>query len=365
MRKLWWVWVCAALSIGAATGAAPAQARPEPAATLRPVPPGFFGVVSQAPLTRADLSRMKGVVGTLRLPVSWRESEPSPGRFELATLDAEVAAAAARGIRVQAVVAGRPAWLGSDQARPPLGPRALSAWARFLRVLVERYGAGGEFWRGRARRLPIRVWQVWNEPNFRLFWHPRPSPGGYARLLRRSARAIRGADPRARIALAGVAPVGAGMKTWVFLRRLLRRPGVRSSFDFAALHPYSVTVPQLDYQVRRVRAAMRAVGVGRRPLLVTELGVASQGAYPSAFVLGPDGQAGFLEAAFARLLEMRRRWRIAGVDWYAWQDIPLSDPHCSFCQGAGLVEVSGRPKPAWFAFRHLAGAASRRGWPAR
>jgi hypothetical protein len=320
-------------------------------ASATTVTPGFFGVVSQASLTKHDLARMRGVVGTLRIPVYWSRCEPSPGDYDLSPLDAEIGAAAEHGIAVQPVVYGTPSWLAKEPASPPLGRRASAAWARFLHVLVRRYGSGGEFWRGRSRRMPIRQWQVWNEPNFVVFWKPWPRPAAYAQLLRVSARAIRSADRRAKVVLAGVAPVGAGVRTWVFLRRLFRVPGVRRDFDFVALHPYSANLLELDYQVRKVRRAMAQARLGNVPLLVTELGVASWGSYPSAFVEGPVGQADFLGAAYRRLLEMRRRWHIAGVDWYTWRDQAPPDPTCSFCQGAGLLGLDGKPKPAWWAYR--------------
>jgi hypothetical protein len=217
-------------------------------------------------------------------------------------------------------VYGRPEWLGK-QNHPPLGGRAMKSWRRFLRVLVGRYGPQGSFWLGRAK------------------------------LLRR-------ADRGAKIVLAGVAPVGAGMKTWVFMRRLLRVPGVRGDFDFAAVHPYSATIPELDYQLEKVRQAMVAGGAGRKPLIVTEFGVASGGGYPSAFIVGARGQAEFLRAAYRRLLAMRHRWRIAGAYWFTWQDAPRPDPHCGFCQGAGLFRLGGTAKPAWIAFRKVITAAA-------
>lgn len=351
--------VCVVAAAVLLVGGASPSATPAASAEL---PPGFFGVVPQTPLGAKDLALMKGVVGTLRIPVFWSECEPARGEYDFAALDARIGAAADHGIRVQPFVYGTPAWLSSDQARPPLSPRASAAWTAFLRVLVRRYGEEGAFWRERARSRPIRLWQVWNEPNFVFFWRPWPSPRAYARLLRVSARAIRGADPRARIVLAGVAPVNGGIRTWVFLRRLFRVAGVRRDFDIAAVHPYSANLAELDYQLRKVRRELVAAGFGDRPLLVTEVGVASQGHYPSAFVKGLDGQAEFLRAAYARLAQMRGRWRIAGVDWFTWRDVPRADPHCAFCEGAGLLDASGRPKPAWWALRQAvkAGAGAQR-----
>jgi hypothetical protein len=108
-----------------------------------------------------------------------------------------------------------------------------------------------------------------------------------------------------------------------------------------------------------VRAALVAGGAGREPLLVTEFGVASHGDYPSAFVVGEEGQARFLRRAYERLLAMRHRWRIAGAYWYTWRDEAQADPHCGFCQGAGLLRLNGTAKPAWFAYQRLATQARR------
>ncbi|MBS1889308.1 MAG: hypothetical protein JSU06_19185 [Actinobacteria bacterium] len=327
-----------------------------PAAGAAP-PPGFFGVVPQAAPSEADLARMAGAVETLRLPIYWFECEPRRGEYAFTSLDQEIGAAAEHGVRVLPFVYGTPSWVDPVQAHPPLGGAALARWKGFLHVLVHRYGPRGTFWRGRPAKLPIRRWQIWNEPNFRLFWAPRVEPAGYAKLLRASAATIRAADPRAKIVLAGIAPVGAGMKTWVFMRRLLRVPGVRRGFDLAALHPYSATLPELNYQLQKVRAAMVAGGAGAKPLIVTEFGVASYGDYPSAFVEGESGQARFLREAYARLLRMRHRWRIAAAYWFTWRDGASSDPHCGFCQGAGLLRLDGTAKPAWFTFQRIVAAA--------
>ena len=169
-------------------------------------------MVPQGPLSAEDFDRMEGVVGTLRIPIYWFEVEPAPGAQNFTRYDALIGTAAKHGIRVLPFISGTPSWVEPDPARPPLGSApARRAWTSFLRRLVARYGPGGAFWVGRSEPLPVRVWQIWNEPNFKLFWRPRPSPRGYARMLKISARAIRRKDPRARIAAAGVAPVGGGL----------------------------------------------------------------------------------------------------------------------------------------------------------
>jgi polysaccharide biosynthesis protein PslG len=322
-------------------------------AVAKPLPQGFLGVVPQGPLAAADFDRMRGVVGTLRIPVHWPQVEPRRGEIDFSGLDQTVSEAAAAGVRVLPFVYGTPGWLAGDPARPPLSQTARSAWTRLLRALVKRYGPGGDLWDGR-QEMPIRRWQIWNEPNFVLFWKPRPSPAGYADLLRVSTRAIHSADRGARIVAAGLAPVEGGMLPWSFLRRLYEEPGVRGATDSMAVHPYSSSLAGMAYQIRRARQVMARAGDARKPLLISELGVASDSLLPTGFNWGLRGQASFLRRAYWLLLRHRQRWRIGGVDWYAWQDMPASDPHCVFCQHAGLLDSAGQPKPAWWAFRRIA-----------
>jgi polysaccharide biosynthesis protein PslG len=300
---------------------------------------------------------MAGTVGTVRLVFDWSQVEPRPGIFEFSALDAEVGAAARRGIAVMPVLYGVPPWLDGDHAQGPRGRRQLGLWTAFVRRAVRRYGPGGTFWAGRAQPLPVHRWQVWNEPNFPLFWSPHPEPRSYVRLIAASARTIRGADPRAVVVAAGLAPVEGGMRPVDFLRRMYAAPGARAAFDVAALHPYSYTPAQLAYQVRRLRAVMRAAGDGGKPLQITELGIASASTVPTPFAKGRRGQARFLRRAFGLLLAQRQRWRIAGVDWFSWEDGLRPDPSCPFCRHAGLFTRGGTAKPAWHAYRRLVAAA--------
>lgn len=345
-------WAAVALLIVAAAALASATPAPAKGRGGSSLPLRFFGVAPETPLGAADFKRMQGTVGTVRLPFSWAALEPKPGSYEFGRLDAEVREAAAHGIVVLPVVFGTPAWLSSDPVRPPLASRrARRAWASFLRTLVGRYGPGGTVWRGVRRRRPIHSWQIWNEPNFRLFWHPHPAPRRYARLLAISGSALRRADRRARIVGAGVAPVRAGIAPWYFLRRLYRVPGVKRNLDVVALHPYAARVSLMKEEVRAVRTVLDRAGARRTPLLISEIGVASWSSFPSAFARGEAGQARFLKKAYRWLTARRRSLRIAGVDWFTWRDVERPDRHCSFCQGAGLIDREGRAKPAWRAYR--------------
>ena len=326
-------------------GAAAAKSRPGP------VPAGFFGVVPDTPLAATDWVKMGTLGLSDRFQVVWAEVEPEPGHYEWSSVDSIVGEAAAHGVKLMPEVYGSPAWATPEPALPPLGSGQRTAWTEFLQALVHRYGPGGEFWAGKAHPVPIRRWQIWNEPNYPLFWQPRPSPSGYIHLLQISKKAIQGVDPKAMIVAAGLAPIEHEPPPWKFLQEMYAVRGARHAFEAAALHPYSNSMKGLAYSVGSVRRIMAQAGDGAKPLFVTELGVSSAGG--SGFDLGPQGQAEFLRGALSRLAKERTRWHIGAVFWFTWDDTASASPGCPFCANAGLFGLNGEPKPAMAALEKV------------
>src|SRR5207302_6380065 len=114
---------------------------------------------------------------------------------------------------------------------PPSEPAAYAAYAA---ALVRRYGPGGDFWASHPQLppLPIRYWQVWNEPNISFYW-PQPFDDGYTALLKASHDAIKAVDPSAQIVAAGLPN-----DSWNALVHLYAA-GARPYLDVAAIHPYT------------------------------------------------------------------------------------------------------------------------------
>jgi hypothetical protein len=342
------------------------------------VPRSFWGVVSGTELTDADLTRMGDAnVGTLRELFLWPEIEPTgDDQYDWSKVDPVVAGAAENGIEVLPFVYGTPAWtvgdcLGYDplkcQRIPPLGSRdAKRAWQDFLRDLVARYGPDGSFWSDEADefdppKVPITRWQIWNEPSSVTYFRPEPSAEQYAELVRLSHEAITEADPDAEVVLAGLfgEPRGATADdgvAWEYLDSLYDIEGFEGWFDAVAMHPYAETIDEIEVQVDRILEVTEKAGDDEARIWVTELGWGSAEPSPDApLVKGTTGQRELLADSFELLRANREAWRLEGVIWYQWQDLPEAFKGCVFCATSGLFDQDGEPKPSWEAFVQFTG----------
>jgi polysaccharide biosynthesis protein PslG len=347
--------VVAALSLGAA------HSLTSSGANLAGRPSPFFGIAPQTALRDDDLALMRRTgIGSIRFPIYWSESEPAPGVFDWRTTDARLTLTSRVGFELLPFVYSSPAWVAPTWVRMPVRtPTQRQAWSRFLRALVGRYGPDGDFWKLHPELLgrPLRTWQIWNEENDHR--HAEASVRDYARLLRRSAPAIRSVDPGARLLLGGLyAAPGEEPSTDApqFLDRLYRYRGIKGLFDAAALHPYAPDPGQMAAHIAALRAVMRRNGDGGSPLYITEFGWGSQtrAAGGDGFERGPTAQADYLKRAWAILLRNRRRWKLESAYWFTWQDVPAWSTRCGFCDSTGLLGLDGQPKAALRRFTEMA-----------
>ncbi len=357
-----------ALVVDAQSGAAKTPPR---------APRTFFGIGPQTGLTPEDYDYMKaGGIGSVRLLVSWPGAQPrEKGPYEWGGLDVAVEEASRKGLRLLPFVYGTPRWLSHDERRLPIDSgRQRTAWTKFLKALVKRYGPGGEFWNEHApgavqyqteaigRPQPIRDWQIWNEVNFFYFAYPVSVPR-YARLISLSGPAIKSVDPNANVILSGLfgepnAKGKNGMDAEDFLRGLYRYPGIKSRFDSVALHPYAVDAETLEEMIEGIHEV--TLEAHDRPgLYITELGWGSQNNFQEvAFEQGIRGQVKQLRDSYRFMLENRRRLNLKGAYWFSWKDLKDS---CSFCDSVGLFREGPKfhAKPAWHAFVALSRGRAR------
>jgi hypothetical protein len=349
-----------------------------PGAAAAKVPADFLGVMVDGPLfdgrpLAPELSLMRSSgVQTVRYEIQWSlaqpyatpEDVPAERRaaytvrdglpVDLRGADQLFLAAARARIRVMPVVQRTPDWAAKSPGREGTPPRDPADYARFMAVLVARYGRGGSLWAENPGVPPlvVRRWQVWNEPDITKYWSDRDWAPGYVRLLRAARFAIKGRDRRAEVVLAGLTNY-----SWRDLRKVYRAGG-RTQFDVAAIHPFSRRPSGVLTIVRRARDVMRRAGDARKPLLLSEVSWSS-GKGRSTFNYGwettESGQAARVRDAIRSLTARRRTFRLAGLYWYTWLS-PAPGKSESFAY-SGLRRDSGRgavDKPARRAFRDAA-----------
>lgn len=135
----------------------------------------------------------------------------------------------------------------------------LQKYRSMIRDAVARYGPGGALWKENPdlKPLPIRTWQIWNEPNIEFL---NPDGSGllrtelYAKLLAAASEEIRKLDPAAVIIAfntaggcpyknRGVPPDGMWQKTkYIGWRKFIKDVNAVTGpkvYDAVGVHPYS------------------------------------------------------------------------------------------------------------------------------
>ena len=233
----------------------------------------------------------------MRFAINWYAVQPRAGSHNWAATDKLVGNLAARGIQSVPFVYGSPKWVNRHAKQPPVdSPADVESWRAFLTEAIARYGPGGSYWSSGyqaaypgADPVPVRAWQIWNEPNLTKFFPREGRTRRYASLVRVSHDAIAAADPGAKVVLAGM-PGYARPTAWSFLDKLYAVPGIKQDFDAAAVHPYSATIGQFKSVLHRVRLVMSDHHDSQTPLWLTELGWGS--ATPSPTVADQQGRRG-------------------------------------------------------------------------
>ena len=332
-----------------------------PAGAAARVPRDFFGVMANGPLDApafaldAESAAMHSAgVESERMEFAWDLIEPQRGQYDFALTDRKVLAAARAHIDVLALIVRSPTWAARHPGQPFSSPRDPADYAAFAKVLVARYGPGGSLWaeHPEVAALPVRDWQVWNEPNLAVYWTEQPFMRGYARLLDATYTAIKQADPGSTVVMAGLANF-----SWRDLERLFAKGGAKLRFDVAAVHPFSGRPSNSVKIVRLNRETLDRHGAARKPIWLTELTWSSAKGHKRKLTQNwettESGQALRLRQAYALFVRARRALRLERIYWYTWVTIDRDSPNSFDYSGLRTQRPDGSvvDKPAARAFR--------------
>lgn len=327
-------------------------------------PPGFVGIVSEDTLAGSpayrDLQlrsmRARGVT-LLRQTFDWSVIERRPGRYDFSFFDGFVGAAAKAGITVMPILFNPPSFHSRrpkrSKVRGTFPPKRPADMARYAVAAAQRYGPEGAFWRKHPSipAMPVRTWQVWNEPNLPVYWRPTPSATGYVRLLEAVSRGLRTVDPGAEVVSAGL-PDSASRGSVPLERYIttMLEAGAAEWITTLAINPYAARPQGVMEILESARRTLDAHGASQVQLRATELGWSDVGP-GSPFRAGRQGQAARVGDLIAALGAQRESLKLLGFAYFNWRDAKPYPGYVDFWGlHTGLLTISGRPKPAMAAF---------------
>jgi hypothetical protein len=326
------------------------------------LPPGFFGLVSEdvfagdANYRAATLLQQDSVgVGLIRQTFHWRDIEVARGVYNWSVYDSYMAATASHAIRVLPILFEPPRFRARIRAHGTDPPRNYADIGAFGAAVARRYGPNGTFWKQNPGifKLPITAYQIWNEPNLRVYWPTGQNAKQYAKLLKAARRGIRAADPQAEIVTAGLpdSRLSKPKDVYQYVEAMLKA-GAGRSFNTLAVNPYARNKTELLKKLRKFRGILNAHHDRRAKIWITELGWSDVGP-PSPFRAGVAGQVRNITASIPALVKARSKLKLRGIVYYSWRDAAPYPPLFKDFWGlhTGLLHRDGSAKPALAAFQ--------------
>jgi hypothetical protein len=342
-----------------------------------PVPQGFVGVDADGPMFGPDTpinfaNQLKTMVSSgvqsVRVAFSWAAAQPYktdadvpddqtakftdvagvPTSFEFS--DMVVGDAARERISVLPTVLYAPQWDAVTNSSGVAYPRQYAPYAAYLTALVGRYGPHGSFWRENPGipKMPIRSWQIWNEPNLAYYWK-QPFASSYVSLLKVAHAAVRKADPGARIVLGALTNTA-----WKSLGQIYKIKGAKDLFDVVSVNGFTKIPANVMLFMLFVRRAMARNGDGAKPLIATEISWPSAKGKTKAnfdFITTQAGQARNISTLLPLIGQQRLSLHLSAFYWYTWmgQEDPNTGPF-NFSGLLGFHKGNVTVKPALGAF---------------
>lgn len=320
----------------------------------RPCRPGSTRITGA---TQIALTARAGA-DTNRIDALWSSIEPLPPseaaargvpRFNWAPVVSRYREMLHDGIRPVVVAFGAPEWArapGSDRSGcpgcsfPP-APQHIPEWRAFVRGLMER--------------LPrMSALEVWNEPNFRIFFAPHADPGLYARLLEAADGAAHESGFRPPVITGGLSPASPArgkMPPTEFLSRVYEIAG-KGAFDGIGAHPYPRRPPWtagMTANLEELRRVSDRFNDGSKPLWITEVGIGGTDSGAGHFNV-PLSQQG---PVLARMYRAARRMNVRSFLIYNLSDLGGSPSRFATY---GVMTPALRPKPAYcYLAQHIGG----------
>lgn len=162
--------------------------------------------------------------GMIRMDLVWERVERTRGEYDFSSYRRLSEALWKRGMTPLYILDyGNPLYEENRSVTTEEGRRA---FARFAAEAVRRLDGG-----------PV-IWEIWNEPNIRLFWSDQPSAGDYVKLAKAASAAMREVDANCLVVAPATSEIDMEFLEACFELGLLEHIGA------VTVHPYRRTPPE-------------------------------------------------------------------------------------------------------------------------
>jgi hypothetical protein len=292
-------------------------------------------------VTKLDLLAGSGA-NIARTGLFWDAVQPtSVNVHNWAIFDALYSQMLSRGVRPLFILYAAPCWAQAGSCRQGAHPSA------------EYYDELADFAARAAQRYPQAAGiEVWNEPNYEIYWGGTPDPESYGEMLKAVIPAIKAANPEMPVVTAGLSPhqhdVADAMAYETFLRRAYATGGPQLA-DAIGTHPYPLRQYHEDFlgairiDLFRYFRVMSEYGEASKPMWITETGVSNEGEGEEDY--SHEQQADALTRIYTVIRRIDHPIPVAVFHRFADQPGSAREKE----RGYGVVSGGGSPKPAYCA----------------
>ncbi|MBP6919802.1 MAG: cellulase family glycosylhydrolase [Candidatus Omnitrophica bacterium] len=295
---------------------------------------------SRASIDRSIELMKKCGVGMVRMDFLWQDIEAVAGAYRFEKYDYIVDALTRSNIAMLGVLGYHTDWASPDKKWNVPSPDH-SFFTNYCRRVCRRY------------KDRVKFWEIWNEPDSKIYWEPQDGLTEYVPLLRDAYTCLKQEDP-------GCSVLNGGLAEGLPSVNALYAKGGRDCFDILNIHAFESPIKKdaIESVVSFVKAAggvMDRYGDTKKRIWVTEIGCpgVKAGMPVEDSWLGENPselqQASWVTQIFHEVLGLDR------VDKAFWAFFRDTDDHWkNGVDYFGLIRNDFSLKPAYRAYRESA-----------
>jgi hypothetical protein len=296
-----------------------------------------FQYPNRESLERSIALMKEAGIGFVRVDFGWQDIEPAQGRIDYAKYDALVELLSRNKISILGILDYSADWASPNGSWNYPNPDS-TFFLRYARGVVQRY------------KGKVKYWELWNEPDSRIYWNPQDGLKGYVDLLKAVYVELKKIDPSCKILNGGLSSGLTGVNH-------LYDNGGQGYFDIMNIHIFetpldSQAIKRAQAFVRLTRKVMVKNNDAKKKIWISEIGCpgVKRGSKKNNWWMGrnpsENDQARWVKEVYGHLLKDKS---VEVVFWAFFRD--TNDHWQNGVDHFGLVRNDFSPKPAYEAYK--------------